>query len=250
MVVKRTAMGKQMRPFSTMFSTSAWSPSFVLGLTPRGGFWKLCKWPWNAIYLMPCPTPCKLYIHFAFTYILPLIGPPSVVWSSELWTGSAFVHQRECVKCNGHRPSVSYVKWPLSCAMAVSKLSSPNQLSYSPGHLTFSSTAKGWGLWYYDLGDRAGRQPARLLFVGHFTAVGFGPVMIRDCGYCTLESAFYIRIREKRWFGLLEFRRCHVGEREGLASGQSPCTHRVMFHINVGCYGEPGPITIMSLIDL
>lgn len=37
---------------------------------------------------------------------------------------------------------------------------------------------------------------------------------------------------------------------EDLASGQSPCTHRVMFHINVGCYGEPGPITIMSLIDL
>ena len=27
-----------------------WSPNFVLGLPPRGGFWKQSKWPWNMIH--------------------------------------------------------------------------------------------------------------------------------------------------------------------------------------------------------
>ena len=55
-----------------------WSSGFVLGLPPRGGFWKLSKWPWNKIHLMPCRNPCRLYIHLTFTYS---IGPSSVVWS-------------------------------------------------------------------------------------------------------------------------------------------------------------------------
>jgi hypothetical protein len=56
----------------------SWSPSFVLGLPPRGGFWIKSKWPWNMIELMPCRDPCRLYIHLAFTYS---VGPSSIVWS-------------------------------------------------------------------------------------------------------------------------------------------------------------------------
>ena len=61
------------------FGTS-WSPSVVLGLPPRGGFWKKKKpkRPWNMIHSMPCRNPCRLYIHLAFAYSL---GPSSVVWT-------------------------------------------------------------------------------------------------------------------------------------------------------------------------
>ena len=55
-----------------------WSPGFVLGLPPRGGFWKWSKWPWNMIQLMSCRTPCRLYIYLVVTYS---VGPSSVVWS-------------------------------------------------------------------------------------------------------------------------------------------------------------------------
>ena len=54
-----------------------WSPGFVFDLPPRGGFWKESKWPWNMIHSMPCRTPCRLYIHLAFTYC---VGPSSIVW--------------------------------------------------------------------------------------------------------------------------------------------------------------------------
>ena len=53
-----------------------WSPTFVLGLPPRGGFWIQSKWPWNMIHLMACRNPCRLYIHLAFAYS---VGPSSVV---------------------------------------------------------------------------------------------------------------------------------------------------------------------------
>ena len=43
-----------------------WSPTgFMLGLPPRGDFWKQSKWPWNIIRSMPRTNPCRLYIHLA-----------------------------------------------------------------------------------------------------------------------------------------------------------------------------------------
>ena len=56
----------------------SWSPNFMLGLPPRGGFWNRSKWPWNMIHSMPCKNSCGLNIHLAFTYS---VGPSSVVWS-------------------------------------------------------------------------------------------------------------------------------------------------------------------------
>ena len=53
--------------------------------------------------------PCRLCIHHvAFTCILR--------WSLKLnvkrtWTGSAFSHQWECLKCNGHGLAILCVKW-------------------------------------------------------------------------------------------------------------------------------------------
>ena len=55
-----------------------WSCGFVLGLPPRGGFWKQSKWPWNMVHLMPCRIPCRLYNRLTFIYS---IGPSSIVWS-------------------------------------------------------------------------------------------------------------------------------------------------------------------------
>ena len=55
-----------------------WSPNFVLGLPPRGGFWTQSKWPWNMIHSMPRRNPCRLYIHLAFHI---LRGSLNVVWS-------------------------------------------------------------------------------------------------------------------------------------------------------------------------
>jgi hypothetical protein len=55
-----------------------WSPGFVLGMPPRGGFQKWSKWPWDMIHSMPCRNPCRLYIHLAFTYF---VGASRVVWS-------------------------------------------------------------------------------------------------------------------------------------------------------------------------
>ena len=55
-----------------------WSTGLVLGLPPRGGFWKYSKWPWNTIHSMPHRNPCRLYNHLAFTCY---VGPSSVVWS-------------------------------------------------------------------------------------------------------------------------------------------------------------------------
>ena len=67
-----------------------WSPGFVLGILPRGGFLKQSMWPWNMIYWMPCKNPCRLYIHLAFTYY---VGPLSVVWT-ELGPASPFPPMR------------------------------------------------------------------------------------------------------------------------------------------------------------
>ena len=53
-------------------------PGFLLGLLPRGGFWKQSKRWCSMIHSMACRNPCRLYIHLAFTYS---IGPSSVVWS-------------------------------------------------------------------------------------------------------------------------------------------------------------------------
>jgi hypothetical protein len=55
-----------------------WSLGFVLGLPPRGDFWKESKWAWHMIHWMSCRSPRRLYIHLAFTYS---IGLSSVVWS-------------------------------------------------------------------------------------------------------------------------------------------------------------------------
>ena len=58
-----------------------WSPGFVLGLPPRGGFWKWSKWPWSMIHMirsMSCRNPNRLYIQLAFTYS---VGPSRMVWS-------------------------------------------------------------------------------------------------------------------------------------------------------------------------
>ena len=45
---------------------------------------------------MPCRSPCRLYLHLAFTYS---VGPwsPSAKWT---WTNFAFSHQWEWLKCN------------------------------------------------------------------------------------------------------------------------------------------------------
>ena len=66
----------------------SWSPGFMLGLLPRGGFWKQSKWPWNLIHSMPCKNPRRLYIHLAFTCILRWSLKRSV--KRQTWTGSAF----------------------------------------------------------------------------------------------------------------------------------------------------------------
>ena len=58
--------------------------------SPRGGFWKKSKWPWNMVQLMPCRNPGRLYIHFAFTYF---VGPSSIVWS-ELGPAPSFPPMR------------------------------------------------------------------------------------------------------------------------------------------------------------
>ena len=89
-----------------------WSPSFVLGLPPRGGFWKKSKWPRNMTHSMPCKNPCRPSIHLAFTYSLQwsLIKRKCEANLDQL----RLLHQQECSKCNnGHGLSVSYVKWPL-----------------------------------------------------------------------------------------------------------------------------------------
>jgi hypothetical protein len=65
-----------------------WSPSFVLNLPPRGGFWKQSEWPWNMIHSMPRRNPCRLYIHRAFTY--PLCWSLECSVKQWIWTGSAF----------------------------------------------------------------------------------------------------------------------------------------------------------------
>ena len=56
----------------------SWSPGFVSGLPPRGGFWKQSKQPWNIIQSMPCRSAHRLYNHLAFTYY---VGPSSIEWS-------------------------------------------------------------------------------------------------------------------------------------------------------------------------
>ena len=58
--------------------TLPWSPVFVLGLPPRGGYGQVSKWAWNMIHLMSFRNPCTFYIHLAFTYS---VGLSSLVWS-------------------------------------------------------------------------------------------------------------------------------------------------------------------------
>ena len=72
-----------------------WYYGFVLGLPPRGGFWKQSKWPWNTIRWMPCKN---VRTHVDFTSILHshiyYVGPSSVVWSNELGPDLAFPPMR------------------------------------------------------------------------------------------------------------------------------------------------------------
>ena len=55
-----------------------WSPRFVLDLPRRDGHLKIVQVTIKHDLSMPCMSPCRLYIHLAFTY---LVGPSSVVWS-------------------------------------------------------------------------------------------------------------------------------------------------------------------------
>ena len=60
---------------------SVWSAMvsrFCVRSTSKRWFWEQCKWPCNMIHWMPCRSPCRLYIHLAFTYP---VGPSSIVWS-------------------------------------------------------------------------------------------------------------------------------------------------------------------------
>jgi hypothetical protein len=82
-----------------------WSPGFVSGLPPRGGFRKKSKWPWDMIYLMPRMNLCRLYIYLAFTYS---VGLSSGVWSRDLDRLHLF-HQWECLKRNGRGLSISRI---------------------------------------------------------------------------------------------------------------------------------------------
>ena len=78
-----------------------WFPSIVLGLPSDHGTWSL----W-----------CYVRLHVDLTSILHSLTRWSLKRSvKRTWTGSAFSHQWECLKCNGHRPSVSCVKWPWEC---------------------------------------------------------------------------------------------------------------------------------------
>ena len=52
--------------------------------------------------------PCRLYNHFAFTYILRRSLELSV---KRTWTGSTFSTDESA--CKAHGPSVSCVEWPL-----------------------------------------------------------------------------------------------------------------------------------------
>jgi hypothetical protein len=73
-----------------------WSLGFVLGLPPRGGFWKQSTWPWNMIHLMP-------RIHVDFTSILhshTMLVPQA--WCEANMDWLRLFHQWECLKCNGH----------------------------------------------------------------------------------------------------------------------------------------------------
>ena len=90
-----------------------WSPSgFKWSPPPKDGFWKESQWPWNMIHSMPCRNPCRHYIHLPFTYLLRWSLKHSVKWT---WTGfSAFSTNESAwsVTINGHRLSISCVKWP------------------------------------------------------------------------------------------------------------------------------------------
>ena len=70
--------------------------------TSKRLFMKIAERPWNTIHLMPCRNSCSLYNHLAITYSVGL---------------SSLFHQWECLKCNGHGPSVSCVKWALVIRM-------------------------------------------------------------------------------------------------------------------------------------
>ena len=62
------------------------SPGLVLGLPPRGGFWKQSKWPWNMIHLVPCRIPCRL-LHPSCIHVLCWSLKHSV---KRTWTNSTF----------------------------------------------------------------------------------------------------------------------------------------------------------------
>ena len=67
-------------------SAMAWSPGFVLGLSPSGGFFRTVQ-----VTMKHDPIRCHVGIHVDFTSILhshtPLVPKSSLKWT---WTGSAF----------------------------------------------------------------------------------------------------------------------------------------------------------------
>ena len=85
-----------------------WSPDFVLGLRPRGGFLKTIKVTMKHDSL-DAKNPCRFSIPLAFTYILRWSLKRSV---KQTWTGSAFSTNESALKCIGHMLSASCVKWP------------------------------------------------------------------------------------------------------------------------------------------
>ena len=94
-----------------------WSPSYMLGLPQRGDSSKWSKWPWSMIHSMPCRNPCRFYIHLAFSYILHWSLKRGV---KRTWTSSAFLHQWECLTCNGHGHSYfPSHKYPICCSVSL-----------------------------------------------------------------------------------------------------------------------------------
>ena len=80
-----------------------WSPNFVLGLPSNRCFLKIIQ-----MIMKPWKKSWRLYVHFVFTYSMV-----PQAWCEAKLDWLRLSHQWECLKCHGHGPSVSCVKWPL-----------------------------------------------------------------------------------------------------------------------------------------
>jgi hypothetical protein len=88
---------------------------------------------------------CHVEIHVDYTSILhshtPLV--PQAECEANLDRPRLF-HQWECLKCNGHRPSVSCVKWPLSTDLFFNCRSGGHVVFFCKGNHALGSEFQVW----------------------------------------------------------------------------------------------------------